>query len=40
MSGRNIFIGKVVSIFVDTDKLVGKDFEKGLLAVMKAAAEK
>jgi uncharacterized protein YndB with AHSA1/START domain len=39
MSGRNIFIGKVMSIFVDTDKMVGKDFEKGL-AAMKAAAEK
>ena len=36
----NIFMAKVMSIFfVSTDKLVGKDFEKGL-AEIKAAAEK
>lgn len=38
MHGRNIFIGKVMSVFVDMDKMVGKDFEKGL-ANLKAAAE-
>jgi carbon monoxide dehydrogenase subunit G len=30
MSGKYGFMSKVVSIFLDLDKLVGKDFEKGL----------
>jgi uncharacterized protein YndB with AHSA1/START domain len=38
MSGRNVFIGKVMSVFMNVDKMVGKDFEKGL-AALKAAAE-
>ena len=38
MTGENRFIGKVMSIFLDFDKLIGKDFEAGL-ADMKAAAE-
>jgi uncharacterized protein YndB with AHSA1/START domain len=38
MRGQNIFIGKVMSIFVDMDKMVGKDFEKGLQN-LKAASE-
>jgi uncharacterized protein YndB with AHSA1/START domain len=38
MRGKNIFIGKVMSIFVDMDKMVGKDFETGL-ANLKAATE-
>lgn len=38
MTGPNLFIGKVMSIFLDFDKLIGKDFESGL-AAMKAAAE-
>jgi hypothetical protein len=38
MTGPNLFIGKVMSIFMDFDKMIGKDFESGL-AAMKAAAE-
>jgi hypothetical protein len=39
MTGENLFIGKVMSIFIDMDKMIGKDFEAGL-ADMKAAAER
>ena len=39
MYGPNIFMAKLMSMFVSMDRLVGKDFEKGL-AEMKAAAEK
>jgi len=38
MTGPNLFIGKVMSVFMDFDKMIGKDFEAGL-AAMKAAAE-
>lgn len=38
MRGPNLFIGKVMSVFVSMDKLVGPDFEQGL-ANLKAAAE-
>jgi Polyketide cyclase / dehydrase and lipid transport len=38
MYGPNRFIGKVMSTFVNFEKLVGKDFEKGL-AALKANAE-
>jgi Polyketide cyclase / dehydrase and lipid transport len=38
MTGENLFIGKVMSVFMDFDKMIGKDFEAGL-AAMKAAAE-
>ena len=38
MRGRNIFIGKVMSIFINMDAMVGKDFETGL-ANLKAATE-
>jgi carbon monoxide dehydrogenase subunit G len=38
MTGENRFIGKVMSVFMDFDKMIGKDFEAGL-AAMKAAAE-
>ncbi|HVG25402.1 MAG TPA: SRPBCC family protein [Thermoanaerobaculia bacterium] len=30
MRGRNLFIGKVLSIFVDMDDMIGRDFESGL----------
>lgn len=30
MSGRQPFVGKVVSVFIDCDKMVGQQFEKGL----------
>ena len=28
--GPNLFIGKVMSVFIDMDKMIGKDFEEGL----------
>jgi len=39
MHGPNLFIGKVISTFLDMDKMVGKDFEDGL-ANLKTLAEK
>jgi hypothetical protein len=33
MSGKNNFVGKTFSLFVDCDKMVGKDFEKGLASL-------
>jgi hypothetical protein len=38
MSGDNNFIGKAFSLFMNMDKMVGADFEKGL-AQMKAVTE-
>src|SRR5262245_10988888 len=38
MSGDNNFIGKAFSLFMNMDKMIGNDFEKGL-AQMKQAAE-
>ena len=38
MDGKNNFMAKAFSLFVDMDKMVGGDFEKGL-AAMKALAE-
>jgi hypothetical protein len=38
MHGPNLFIGKLMSVFMSMDRMVGKDFERGL-ASMKAAAE-
>ena len=39
MFGPNIFMARLMSTVINTDKLIGKDFEKGL-AALKAAAEK
>src|SRR4051794_2119008 len=39
MSGKNLFIGKVMSTFMNMDKMVGNDFEVGL-ANLKTLAEK
>jgi carbon monoxide dehydrogenase subunit G len=39
MDGRNTYIMKVVHVFIDPEKMVGKDFEQGL-ANLKVAAEK
>jgi hypothetical protein len=39
MDGPNLFMGKVFSLFVNMDKMIGKDFETGL-AGLKAVAEK
>jgi hypothetical protein len=38
MTGKNNFMSKVFGLFVDCEKMIGKDFEKGL-ASMKAIAE-
>lgn len=38
MDCENPFLGKVIGIFVDVDKMVGKDFEAGL-ANLEAAAQ-
>jgi hypothetical protein len=38
MTGKNVLIGKVMSLFMDMDKMVGNDFATGL-ASMKAVAE-
>ena len=38
MYGPNLFIGRVMSIFFDMDKMIGKDFETGL-ANLKTLAE-
>ncbi len=39
MDGENNFVGKAMCLFMNMDKMVGGDFEKGL-AQMKAVAEK
>ena len=39
MDGENQFMGKVMGVFMNMDKLVGKDFEAGL-ANLKSLAEK
>ena len=39
MDGANSFFSKLVGLFVDMDRMIGRDFETGL-ANLKAAAEK
>jgi uncharacterized protein YndB with AHSA1/START domain len=39
MSGQNLYIGKVMSLFMNMDKLVGKTFEQGLSDLKKAAEQ-
>ena len=39
MHGPNLYIGKVISLFIDMDEMVGTDFETGL-ANLKALAER
>jgi hypothetical protein len=38
MAGKNNFMGKAVGLFMNMDKMVGGDFEKGL-ASLKAVTE-
>jgi hypothetical protein len=38
MTGKNVLLGKVMSVFMDMDKMIGNDFANGL-AAMKATAE-
>jgi uncharacterized protein YndB with AHSA1/START domain len=40
MTGENSFFGKVVSIFADTDAMIGKDFVSGLLALKQVSEAK
>lgn len=37
MTGPNAFIGKVMSVFMNMDDMIGKDFEKGLANIKQAA---
>jgi hypothetical protein len=37
MYGKNHFMGKVMSIFMDCDKMCGPQFEKGLADLGKVA---
>lgn len=39
MDGPNLFMGKLFSVFMNMDKMIGKDFESGL-AGLKTQAEK
>ncbi|HSY30137.1 MAG TPA: SRPBCC family protein [Burkholderiaceae bacterium] len=39
MAGPNVFMGKLMQVFVNMDNMVGKDFETGL-ANLKAVAER
>jgi hypothetical protein len=39
MSGENDFVGKLFAVFMDMDKMVGPDFEKGLGALKAQAAQ-
>lgn len=39
MEGKNTFIGKIFCLMMNMDKMIGKDFEKGL-SKMKAVVEK
>ena len=39
MSGTHDFVGKLFAVFMDMDKMVGPDFEKGL-AALKAESER
>ena len=39
MSGPTPLFGKILHVFIDMDKMVGRDFEAGL-ANIKAVAEK
>lgn len=38
MSGDNDWVGKLFALFMDMDKMVGPDFEKGLASLKAAAA--
>ena len=40
MDGENLFVGKVMSIFINMDKMIGANFEKGLADMDKVAQGK
>ncbi len=37
MTGKNNFLSKAVGLFLDCDRLVGADFEKGLASLKQLA---
>lgn len=39
MSGDNTFIGKAISLFMDTDEMIGGEFEKGLVDLKRISEE-
>jgi hypothetical protein len=39
MRGKMMFVSKVMCVFMDMDKMVGKDFEAGLAALESAATQ-
>lgn len=39
MSGPNLFIGKVMGLFIDVDAMIGEDFEAGLVDLKRLAEQ-
>lgn len=39
MRGPNVFLGKLMGVFVDMDQMIGKDFEAGLANLKKVAEQ-
>jgi hypothetical protein len=39
MEGQNLFVGKIIGVFVDMDRMIGDQYELGL-ANLKTLAEK
>jgi len=39
MFGKNLLMGKIFGLFMNMDKMVGKDFEKGLAAIKSTAEQ-
>ena len=39
MDGPNLFMGKVMSVFMDMDKMIGKDFDLGLAELKRVVEE-
>lgn len=40
MTGRNNFMFKAMGLFMDMDRMVGPDFEKGLAEMKRVAEQK
>lgn len=38
MSGESPFVSRIMSVFIDLDKMIGKDFESGLANINRVAA--
>jgi len=39
MDGPNLFMGKLMSVFMDMDKMIGKDFDLGLAELKRVVEE-